>query len=128
MASQPANETIQVFRRLRTYRKGLRQESVKNLTHRLRSLVFSIPGREVYTEVKTRDTSVADLSPFMGEAAAGATRGFPVVVGAKEAKNFETIETLTGVDFPIEIGADRFVGESEDVVGDNDLHQDLRDA
>lgn len=126
-ASQPLNSEIQVFRRLRTYRQAVRHESVKNITHKLRPLVFSVPGEEVRTEVKSRDTNVADFSSYMGEASASATRGFPVVIGAKEVKDFKTVERLTGIDFPVEIGADKFVQDAPATPG-SDLFGELRDA
>ena len=126
MASQPANTEIQVFRRVRSQREPDRHDSIKNITHRLRSLVLIAPGEEDRTAVVSRDTAVSDMSPFMGQAAAGATRGFPIVIGPVALKDFSLVASLSGVDFPVEIGADKFVQEDATNVG-GDLHQDARD-
>lgn len=126
MASQPANTEIQVFRRVRSQREPDRHDSIKNITHRLKGLILIAPGEEDRTEVVSRDTAVSDMSPFMGQAAAGATRGFPIVIGPVALKDFSLVASLSGVDFPVEIGADKFVQENADNVG-GDLHQDARD-
>lgn len=127
MASQPSNATISVFRNVRTYRQDTRHESVKNITDRLRPLVFAVPGEETLTVVNSRDTTVADLSPYMGQAAAGASRGMPVTIGARTAKDYDTVESLTGVNIPFTVGSDRFVENTSDNL-DRDIHKDLRDA
>lgn len=128
MASQPANAEIRTHRRIRTLRNPERHDTIKNVTHKLRGLVFSVPAEQDLTEVKSRDTAVTDLSPFMGQGAAGATRGVPVVIGAKATKDVSVVETLSNIDFPVEIGHDKFYQETEDTAGDQDLFQSLRDA
>jgi len=128
MASQPANQTINVFRRVRTFREDLRHESVKNITSWLRGLVFSVPSEEVRTVNGDLDTSVSDLSVF-------AKDGFPITVGVRAAKDFSTVEALGALAGSpagaqvrvIEIGHDKFVEHREQNL-DRDLHQDLRDA
>jgi hypothetical protein len=127
MASQPANTLISVFRNVRTYRQDLRHESVKNITDRLRPLVFSVPGEETLTVFGVRDTTYSDMSPYMGEGRPTATRGVPVTIGVRAAKDFNTIETITGVNIPFTIGSDKFVENTAANLG-RDLHQDLRDA
>lgn len=127
MASQPANTLISVFRRVRSYRNDLRHESVEAITKRLRGLVMSVPGCEILTGVLTRDTAVADLSPYMGEARFGANRGFPIVIGAKDFVTFEEAqEGMPNIDFGFQIGRDKFLEPTTAGLGD-DQHQDLRD-
>ena len=125
MASQPANTEIQVFRRVRSQREPDRHDSIKNITHKLRSLVLIAPGEEDRTAVLSRDTSLSDMSPFMGQAQT-AGRGFPIVIGTVALKDFNLVQNLSGIDFPVEIGHDKFVNEDAANVG-GDLHQDARD-
>lgn len=127
MAAQPANTDITVFRRLRSFRQGHRHESVAALIKRLRPLVMSIPADEILVEVKTRDTTVSDFSPYMGEARHNATRGFPIVIGLKEQVSFANAQTnLTDIDFAFQIGHDKFLQNT--VAGlTGDMHQDARD-
>lgn len=126
MAAQPANTDIEVFRRIRSFRQAHRHESVAALIKRLRPLVMSIPADEILTEVKARDTSVADFSPYMGEARHNATRGFPIVIGLKDQVSFANAQTnLTAVDFSFQIGHDKFLTNTS--VGlSRDLHEDAR--
>jgi len=110
MAAQPANTDIQVFRNIRSFRQAHRHESVAALIKRLRPLVMSIPADEILVEVKSRDTTTVDLSPYMGEARHNATRGFPIVVGLKDQVSFANAQTnLTAVDFAFQIGHDKFI-------------------
>lgn len=113
MASQPLNTTIKVYQRVRAQREINRYDSVKNIIGRLRPLIAVVPGEEVRTAYGTRTSQPTDFSPFMGSAAAGATRGLPITVGPKAAKDFKTVAQLAGVDFPVEIGQDKFVQETE---------------
>lgn len=126
MAAQPANTDIQVFRTIRAYRQALRQESVAALIKRLRPLVMSIPAREILVGVLTRDTTTRDMSPYMGQASATATRGFPIVVGLLDQVSFANAQSnITAVDFAFQIGQDKFLQNT--VVGlTRDLHQDAR--
>lgn len=127
MASQPANTTISVFRRIRSYRQMHRHESVAALIKRLRPLVMSIPADEILVEVKSRDTAVADFSPYMGEARHNATRGFPIVIGLKDQTSFSNAQTnITEVDFAFQIGHDKFLTNTTAGLT-RDLHQDARD-
>lgn len=110
MSAQPANTDISVFRSLRSFRQAHRHESVAALIKRLRPLVMSIPGDEILVEVLSRDTNVVDFSPFMGEARHNASRGFPIVIGLKDAVTLESAqEGLTDVDFAFQIGGDFFI-------------------
>ena len=110
MASQPLNTTIQVFRNIRSFRQAHRHESVAALIKRLRPLVMSIPAEEILVEVKARDTATADFSSYMGEARHNATRGFPIVIGLKDAVTFATAQAgLANVDFAFQIGHDKFI-------------------
>jgi hypothetical protein len=88
---------------------------------------MSIPADEILVEVKSRDTTTADFSPYMGEARHNATRGFPIVVGLKDQVSFANAQTnIANVDFAFQIGHDQFLANT--VVGlSGDLHQDARD-
>lgn len=127
MAAQPANTDIQVFRRLRSYRQANRHESVAALTKRLRPLIMSIPADENLVEVKSRDTTVADFSPYMGQASFSSTRGFPVVIGLKDQVSFANAQAnIPGVDFGFQIGEDKFLQPTPSALG-GDMHQDARE-
>ncbi len=126
MSAQPANTDIQVYRRIRSFRQMHRHESVGALIKRLRPLVMSIPADEILVEVKARDTSVADFSPYMGEARHNAGRGFPIVIGLKDQVSFANAQAnIPDVDFGFQIGHDRFLqNTTAGLVGD--LHGDAR--
>lgn len=126
MAAQPANTDIQVFRRIRSFRQMHRHESVAALIKRLRPLVMSIPADEILVEVKTRDTTVADFSPYMGEARHTFGRGFPIVIGLKDQVSFANAQTnIANIDFGFQIGHDKFLNNT--VAGlSGDLHEDAR--
>jgi hypothetical protein len=127
MASQPLNTSISVFRRVRAYRQAHRHEAVAALTKKLRPLIMSVPGEEVLVAVLARDTSLADFSPYCGEARHDATRGFPIVVGLQPQKPFDHAqEGITGVDFAFTVGTDKFLQNAAGSL-DRDLHSDLRD-
>lgn len=127
MAAQPANTDITVFRTIRSFRQALRHESVAALIKRLRPLVMSIPADEILVGVLTRDTTVSDMSPYMGQASATANRGFPIVVGLLGQVSFANAQTnIPAIDFAFQIGQDKFLLNT--VVGlTRDLHQDARD-
>ena len=103
MASQPLNTSISVFRQLRSERDGRRQESVKAITDHLRALLLQVPGQEIPAVVNL--TLQAGTS---GETSYNRA-GRPLVVGVRQAKDFQTVNSLTGVDFFVEIGQDRFI-------------------
>ena len=110
MASQPLNTDIQIYRNVRSFRQALRQESVAALIKRLRPLVMVVPSQEILVEVKFRDSTVTDLSPYMGQASKAFGRGFPIVIGLRSTVSFATAETgIAGVDFPFQIGQDKFI-------------------
>ena len=126
MAAQPANTDIKVYRTVRSYRDAHRHESVAALIKRLRPLIMSVPAREVLVEVLSRDTTVADFSPYMGEARHNATRGFPIVVGLADQTTFAAAQAgMTDVDFAFQIGSDKFL-QNTTVGLDRDLQGDLR--
>jgi hypothetical protein len=129
MASQPLNTQIQVFRRVRAQREPQRHDSVANITKKLRRLILVDPGNEVRTGVVSRDSAVTDFSTYMGEAKSipANGRGLPIVIGVAARKDFSVVQQLSGIDFPVEIGGDKFVQEDTTNVG-GDLHQDARDA
>jgi len=127
MAAQPLNQEILVFRNIRSFRQALRQESVAALIKRLRPLVMSIPADEILVEVKSRDTAVSDMSPYMGEARFNAGRGFPIVIGLKGQVSFANAQAnVPAVGFGFQIGQDWFLTNTEAGL-DGDLHQDARD-
>jgi hypothetical protein len=104
----------------------MRHESVAALTKRLRPLIMSVPGEEILVGALTRDTTLQDFSPYMGEARHSAGRGFPIVVGLFEEKTFARAqEGLTGIDFAFQIGSDKFLANVEGSLS-RDLHADLR--
>jgi len=127
MADQPLNQDIQIFRTVRGQREILRHDSVKNIIGKLRRLILVEPGCELRTEYGTRSTTVTDFSPFMGMAAAGATRGLPITVDIRTAEDFSCVDDMTGIDFPVEIGSDKFVMEDSLNVG-GDIQEDARNA
>jgi len=127
MASQPLNTQIQVFRRVRAQREPQRHDSVANITKKLRRLILVDPSNEIRTGVVARDTAVTDFSTYMGEARSQAGRGLPIVIGVVARKDFSVVQQLSGIDFPVEIGGDKFVQEDATNVG-GDLHQDARDT
>lgn len=117
MASQPANSTIRVHRRVRAYRQDLRHNSIKDLTMRMRPLIMSVPGEQVLV-TETRDAVVSDAF----------RSGHPVVRYLREVTTFEeAAEGISGLNFPVKIGRDKFLEKSTANVAD-DLHQDLRDV
>ena len=133
MASQPLNQTIKVFQRIRSQREPERHDSIKNIIGHLRRLILIAPGQEIRTVVGSRDTAVTDFSAYMGEArgvdAAGAPfRGLPVTIGVKQVKDFSVVSQLTGIDFPVEIGADKFIQETAAAVGSSDIYKTARDT
>jgi hypothetical protein len=102
-------------------------DSVAALIKRLRPSILMVPGDEVLVEVKSRDTSNKDFSPYMGEARHNAGRGFPIVIGLKDTVSFaEAQAEIDGVDFAFCIGQDYFLQNTTAALG-NDLHQDARD-
>jgi hypothetical protein len=129
MASQPLNTQIQVFRRIRAQREPQRHDSIKNITHKLRRLILVDPHNEIRTGVVSRDSAVTDFSTYMGQAKSipAAQRGMPVVIGVVARKDFTVVQQLAGIDFPVEIGHDKFVQETAATVG-GDLHQAGRDT
>ena len=120
MASQPANTTIEVFRRIRAQRDDQLHTSVKHRTTPFGTQVMSVPGEEILV-VETRDSSfVTDAFRF----------GHPVVVSPRVKATFEdAAESIADLNFPV-----RLPGNPRDVFlekspGNNqdDLHQELRD-
>ena len=118
MSAQPLNTSISVYRSLRTRRNISRYDSVAAIIKNLRPLVLVVPGQEINAGVLTRDTSVTDCSPYMGQAAAGADRGFPVVVGTFNQLSLNTgLDYITGEDFAFQIGSDKFLKNTSATVG-----------
>jgi len=129
MSAQPLNTSISVFRTLRTRRNISRYDSVAAIIKNLRPLVLVIPGSEITAGVLTRDTDTKDFSPYMGQAAAGVSRGFPIVVGTfKQLSLTAGIERMTGEDFAFQIGSDRFLKNTSATVLANDLFKDAKTA
>ena len=128
MAAQPLNTDITIRRTIRSYRNNVRHESVAALIKRLRPMIMSIPSNEVLVGVLSRDTSVSDFSPYMGEARYGASRGFPIVVGLNAQVSFSNAQTnLPNVDFAFQIGQDQFIHNTAATLATADLHSDARD-
>ena len=129
MSAQPLNTSISVYRTLRTRRNISRYDSVAAIIKNLRPLVLVVPGQEITAGVLNRDSGVTDCSPYMGQAAAGADRGFPVVVGTfKQLSLAAGIENITGEDFAFQIGSDKFLKNTSDTVATADLFGDAQTA
>lgn len=124
MASQPLNTGIKIYRTLRGQRGLVRHESVKAITSKQRTLELQVAGQErpeVYA--LTRDANTKGVTSYDA-------LGRPVVIGARAVKNFNVVERLTGVTFPVEIGHDKFVentaaGLASDTAG-GDLQKQSR--
>lgn len=108
MSAQPLNTEISIYRTVRTQRQDIKHGNIEAITKRLNPLITVVPGNEVLSGVLTRDTSMKDFSPYCGQAAAGATRGFPIVIGLKDTISFKNAqENLADVDFAFQIGRDK---------------------
>jgi len=123
--AQPLNTSIKVYRTVRSYRQYNGNDSVASLTKRLRPEVLSVPGDEVYVEVKTRDSSLSDFSPYMGPAMKSG-RGFPIVVGVKSSVSLADAQAgITGANFAKKIGQDHFIESTASGLTE-DLHGEAR--
>jgi hypothetical protein len=117
MAEQPLNATISIFRQVRAYRQELRHEADKAITGKLRSLVMSVPSREVLVS-QTRDAFMTDAHRY----------GHPVVRFPVASTSLATaINGITGLQFPIRIGRDVFLAKDQ-AHRTADLHANLRTA
>ncbi len=130
MSAQPANTSISVFRNVRTQRNIVRHDSVAAIIKHLRPLVAVKPGEEINVGVLTRDSNVSDFSPYMGQAAAGATRGFPVVIGVLPTATFGQLQGIstadTVADFAFQIGSDKFVAATAATLSSEDLFAEAK--
>jgi hypothetical protein len=120
MASQPANATIQVFRRIRSQRDDARHEAIRNvLSPGLRALVMVVPGEEVLVN-ETLDAVVSDRFRF----------GHPVVRMPRGYTTFqEAVDGISGLAFPVQVGRDKFLeSRTPGAAATTDIHQDLRDV
>ena len=123
MASQPANTTILVHRRIRAQRDDFLHTSVKHRASGVgfNDLIMSVPGEEIKVFEFRDSTFRTDAFRF----------GHPVTVAERGKTSFETAaETISGLNFPITFPAyprDKFLEKSDANVAD-DLHQDLRDV
>lgn len=128
MASQPANQDISVFRRVRSYREDLRHNSILDLAQgHFRRLIMSVPSEEVLV-TETRDPATEDL--IVTTALDQDRTGLPVVRGLKPVVSLaEAVEGISGLNFPIRMPGHRDVFlEKSDASKTDDLHQDLRDV
>ena len=126
MASQPANTTIEVFRRVRAMRDDRLHTSVKHRSSGIgfADLVVSTPGEEILV-FENRDSS----------SFTGAFRfGFPVTVEARTRATFESVQealfATDDADFPLRLPAyprDVFI-QKPSGQNDEDLHQQVRDS
>lgn len=126
MASQPANTTIEVFRRVRAQRDDRLHTSVKHrgIAVGFNPLVAVAPGEEILVFENRDDTNITGAFRF----------GFPVVVLSRTRPTFEDVqETLfaTGdADFPLRLPAyvrDVFIQKPAGSNGE-DLHAQVRAA
>lgn len=118
MASQPANTSINVLRRLRSQRADRRHDSVRSiLSPGLRELVMAVPSEEVRV-LRTRDSVVSDRY----------RSGHFVTVYNRDLTTYaEAVAGLTGIAIPFQIGRDKFIEKTVANAAD-DIHQDLRDV
>lgn len=122
MASQPANTSIEVKRRIRAQRNDLLHTSVKHRASGIGfvDLVMNVPGEEILV-FEIRDESFrTDAFRF----------GHPVTVVPRTLLSFEdAVELLTDMDFPVTFPnypRDKFLNKASGSLTD-DLHQELRD-
>lgn len=111
-ASQPLNSDIKVYRTLRGQRVLRKYDTVEAITKRLRSLVGMVPGKELLTQVETRDTSRKDFSAY-------ASSGQPVVIGAKSDVEFSSFQGIDSADYAFQIGQDKFIRQTEAGLSDD---------
>lgn len=124
MASQPANQTISVFRRVRSFRRGLRHNNIKALVNRMRPQIMSVPSEEVQID-RTFDTTSDHVTTALAKAG---NKGLPVVVFLREETTLaEAVSGVSDLGFPVRIGEDAFLEKQSTALTD-DLHQDLRDV
>lgn len=115
--SQPANQQISVFRRLRTQRADRRHESIKSiLSPGLRPLVLVVPGEEVQI-VRTYDDFRTDRY----------WRGHAIYVNNRARDSYaDAVSGISDIEVPFQLGRDKFINKDEANRGD-DLHQEARD-
>lgn len=127
MASQPANSTISVFRRVRSQRDLPFHRSTFETFQRVNPQVMVVPGQEHLGVTETRETlpdgaAILDTSLITARA-----QGLPIVRYTQSAPTLEeAAESISGLNFPVRIGQDAFLEKSSANVAD-DLHQELRD-
>jgi len=90
--SQPLNQSIAVYQRLRTVRNNGRHTSIKQLTTPMDDIDIAIPGHETQV-VETRDTTFkTDAFPF----------GHPIAVLPRTLFTIKDLYAqVAGVDFPV---------------------------
>lgn len=122
MASQPANASIRVHRRVRSQRDLKLHRSAFETFQRINPQVMMVPGEEVLvTETRDASTSVLDTSLTIGRSS-----GLPIVRYTTARPSLEAAaEGITGLHFPVRIGQDAFLEKDNTNVAD-DLHGDLR--
>jgi hypothetical protein len=81
----------------------------------LRPLKLVIPGREDLVVFGSRTAATRDFSPYVN----GSATGFPVTVTLRAVKDFNTIQSLTHIATPIEIGPDKLIEKQEDYKTDD---------
>jgi hypothetical protein len=120
MSAQPLNSTISVYRTVRAQRNRRLNDSVGTVINRQRPLVMSVPSDELQgTKFLALNTAQKDFSPYGRD-------GFPIVKGQKGTLSFaDAYGGVTGVDFMITIGSDRFLTNTAATL-DRDLHADVR--
>jgi len=127
MSAQPLNTEISIYRAARSQRStGFNTDAIAVFIKRLRGLVMVIPGYEVMCGVLTRDANSKDFSPYCGQAAAGANRGFPIVFGLLPTVSFaEAAMNVDQINFPYVIGQDQFLYNTTAGLA-GDLYANLR--
>lgn len=121
MASQPANSTISVNRRLRAVFNNGRHTSIKHLTTPFDSPVVVVAGNEILVS-ETRDTT------FRSDAFRW---GHPVVVFPKgEFTLTEALDSVDILDFPVRLPGNPREIQIQTTAANvaADLYGDIRDA
>lgn len=131
MSSQPANDSIQVFRRVRAQRNDSLHTSVKQRSVGVSwsELYIVPPGEEIQVYNKLDDSFKTDAFRF----------GHPVTVLPREKTSLAEVITqgdgsdtplIEGLNFPVGFTSyyrDSFIEKNSDNITD-DLHQDVRDV
>jgi hypothetical protein len=119
-AAQPLNTAILVHRTVRSYRHLRLHRSVFQTFQRVAPEVMAVVGREGLTTLETRDATVTT------DTSLGGRLGLPIVRYEQDLTLLaDAVATISGLNFPVRIGQDKFLEKSDANVTD-DLQANLR--